>query len=362
MRQHVRAAARVPMGQGFAGRIALSRQPLSIEDLSAQDVINPVLRAQGLRSLLGVPILADGRVLGVLHVGSGERRTFTADDVATLTSMADRIADAVDTPSAVRAHAAALILQRSLLPDTPREIDGLEVAARYVPAEGDLGGDWYDVFSLPDGTVGLVMGDVVGHGLASAVIMGRLRSALRSYALEHASPAAVLERLDRKVRHFEDGALATVLYAVTRPPYDRFVISCAGHWAPLMATADGDRSVVDVVHDPMLGIDGFRRHTTTVTVEPGATMCLFTDGLVERPISPEDDVLADPTEDQVGLVLAALDASDDPETACTRLIITALGDEVTTDDVALLVVRRTASAHRPEPGPLDAVSGVMDQR
>ena len=104
-----------------------------------------------------------------------------------------------------------------------------QLAARYVAGEGSVGGDWYDVFSLPAGELGVVIGDVTGSGLAAAVIMGRMRSALRAYALESTDPAEVLARLDAKMQHFEPGALATVSYAVFSPGLDSMKICLAGH-------------------------------------------------------------------------------------------------------------------------------------
>ncbi len=98
-------------------------------------------------------------------------------------------------------------------------IPGAELSARYRPGKADVGGDWYDVFTLPSGEVGIVMGDVAGHGIAAAVVMGRMRSTLRAYALETDDPAEVLRRLDRKMQHFEPDATATVVYAVCEPAW-----------------------------------------------------------------------------------------------------------------------------------------------
>src|ERR1700724_3172897 len=109
------------------------------------------------------------------------------------------------------------------------------MAGRYVPGSGVVGGDWYDAFTLPSGELCVVMGDVAGSGLPAAVIMGRMRSALRAYALETSDPAEVLGRLDRKMQHFEPDALATVLYAVIDPALGRMRICPAGHFPPLIA-------------------------------------------------------------------------------------------------------------------------------
>ena len=338
LRQTIRAASRVPIGQGFAGRIALSRQPLSV-DVTRDTVINPLLRAAGIRSVLGVPVLSQSRLVGVLHVGFPVTRDFSETDVAMLRGLADRVAAVAGTSDTDRSHDAALVLQRSLLPTTPRRIGGLETAARYVPAEGDLGGDWYDVFALPDGTIGLVMGDVVGHGLPAAVVMGRLRSALRAYALDHADPATVLERLDRKIRHSEDSAFATVVYAVVPPPFDAVTISSAGHWPPLLAVPGTETTAVELVHDPMLGVAEFERRSTHMPLPVGSSLCFYTDGLVERRAT--DDGRLHSVDAQIDVVRGLLSADDDPEDACSRLIASTVGDEFVEDDIALLVVRRS---------------------
>lgn len=336
--QTIRAASRVPFGQGFAGRIALSRQPLSV-DVTRDTVINPLLRAAGIRSVLGVPVLSRTRLVGVLHVGFPIARDFSESDVVALRALADRVAAVAGSTEGDRSHDAALVLQRSLLPTTPRRVGGLETAARYVPAEGDLGGDWFDVFALPDGSTGLVMGDVVGHGLPAAVVMGRLRSSLRAYALDHADPATVLERLDRSIRHFEGSAFATVVYAVVAPTSDTVTISSAGHWPPLLAVPGKEAFTIELPHDPMLGVAEFERQSARLSLPVGSSLCLYTDGLVERRAT--DDGQLHSVDAQIDVVRGLLAAGDDPEDACSRLIASTVGDEFVEDDIALLVVRRS---------------------
>jgi serine phosphatase RsbU (regulator of sigma subunit) len=126
------------------------------------------------------------------------------------------------------------------------------MAARYVPGSGNVGGDWYDVFALPSGEVCAVIGDVAGTGLKAAVIMGRIRSALRAYALETADPADVLDRLDRKMRHFEPDAMATVLCAMFSPSLDQVRISSAGRLPPVIACPGKPAVPVDVAPDVAL--------------------------------------------------------------------------------------------------------------
>ncbi len=151
-----------------------------------------------------MPLLISGTVIGVLHVGTLAPRRFTDDDVSLLQIAADRVASATQSRRVEVDRAAAAVLQRSLLPARLPVVPGLELAARYVPAEsGGVGGDWYDVFTLPSGWLCIVIGDVVGRGFVAADVMGRLRSGLRGYALLGGDPTEVLGRLDQQVQHFE---------------------------------------------------------------------------------------------------------------------------------------------------------------
>ena len=207
-------------------------------------MLNPILWAKGIQSMMGVPMVAGGRVIGVLHVGSLTPRRFTGDDVELLQLAADRAAAAVQSMTAQADRVAVAALQRSLVPSALPAVAGAEMAARYIPGSGAVGGDWYDVFTLPSGQLCVTVGDVAGSGLPAAVIMGRMRSALRAYALETTDPAEVLGRLDRKMQHFEPDALATVLYAVIEPGLDQMHVGPgrafpAGHRAPRTAGGAG---------------------------------------------------------------------------------------------------------------------------
>ena len=217
LEEEVRQGVRIPLGQGFAGRIAALGRPVILDKVDQTRVVNPILLDQGIRSLMGAPLLADGSVIGVLHVGTLTGRSFTSRDADLLQLAADRAALAVQALSAQLDREAAVALQRSLVPSALPVVRGLEMAARYVPGSGDLGGDWYDAFPLPSGSVCAVIGDVTGTGLNAAVIMGRMRSVLRAYSLETDDPADVLSRLDAKMRHFEPDAMATVLCAIDQP-------------------------------------------------------------------------------------------------------------------------------------------------
>jgi serine phosphatase RsbU (regulator of sigma subunit) len=207
------------------------------------------------------------------------------------------------------------------------------MASRYLPAEGQLGGDWYDVFLLPEQRLGVVIGDVIGHGLSSAIVMGRMRSALRAYALEFPDPADVLTRLNAKFCHFEPDAMATVLYAVADPPYAELKVSRAGHPAPILL--DGTPALAGPPDVPIgLNIDR-PRHTETLRLPAELPMLMFTDGLVER---------RDGEETKHNLRrLAELDAGT-AEEVCSRVIQTMFEESGPEDDAALIVLRRTTSA------------------
>jgi serine phosphatase RsbU (regulator of sigma subunit) len=269
-------------------------------------------------------------VLGVLHVGTVHDRVFTPDDAALLQLAADRAALAVQSLQSLQSredHAAALALQRSLVPSAPPAVAGAEVAARYVPGSGQVGGDWYDTFVLPSGELGLVVGDVAGSGLGAAVIMGRIRSALRAYALEFPGPADVLGKLDRKMQYFEENdVMATVSYAVLDPDSGQLRVSSAGHLPPVTAAPGQRGAVAQIAVDPPIGVaDARRRQVTTLALAPGAVLCLFTDGLVERRDEPIDDGITR---------LCQAVTPGPPEDVCALLMHALIGSQYPGDDVA----------------------------
>jgi phosphoserine phosphatase RsbU/P len=336
LEEEVRQGVRIPVGRGFAGRVAAERQPVIINQVDATNVINPILLDTGVRSLIGAPLTVGGEVIGVLHVGSLTERVFSSHEADLLQLAADRAAVAVQSVTAEADRAAAAALQRSLVPTAFPAVPGLEMGGRYVPGSGTLGGDWYDVFPLPSGEVGAVIGDVAGTGLHAAVIMGRMRSALRSYALESTDPAEVLTRLDRKIRHFEPDALATVLYAVFDRSLDAVRVSSAGHLPPIIAGPGRPAELADVATDVLIGLAPARpRRVTTLAFPPGTVLCLYTDGLVERRDRFLDEGLSR---------LRSAVAAGEPESACAAVMAAMTGYIPHTDDVALLMVRRGPGA------------------
>lgn len=334
LEEEVRRGFRLAVGRGFAGRVAASRKPVTLHDIRTGDVVNPALLEAGLRSLLGVPMLAGGELVGVLHVGSRTAREFTDDDVRLLQLVADRAAAAGQVRTHRLEQTAAQALQRSLLPTKLPALDGLDLAARFVPGhEFGVGGDWLDVFTLPSGWVGVVVGDVSGHGLQAAVVMGRVRSALRAYALICGDPGEVLTMLDRKVRHFEAASFATVLYAMISPDRGRVLVSLAGHFPPVYAEPGRPAELARVPVDPPVGVEPLvNRRSTTLRWPPGTVLAGFTDGLVERRDRIIDDGLA--------ALVAAIRAGQGAEQVCAD-VMTAIDTENPTDDIALLVLRRS---------------------
>ena len=331
LEEEVRQGVRIPVGRGFAGRIAAEHRPVILDHVDHTTVLNPILWAKGIQSVMGVPMVAGGRVVGVLHVGSLAPRQFTAHDVELLQVAADRAAAAVQSMMTRADRVAVEALQRSLVPSALPAVAGAEMAARYVPGSGVVGGDWYDVFTLPSGELCVVMGDVAGSGLPAAVVMGRMRSALRAYALETPDPAEVLSRLDRKMQHFEPDALATVLYAVIGPALGQMRISLAGHFPPFIAPPGKPAALGRVARGLMIGVDpAAPRQVTTVPIPPGALLCFYTDGLIERPREAIDDGL-----ERLRRVVTA----ESPEAGCASVMGALVGSEPARDDIALLMIR-----------------------
>jgi serine phosphatase RsbU (regulator of sigma subunit) len=332
LEEEISQGVRIPVGRGFAGRIAAERRPVILDHVDHGNVLNPLLLEKGIRSLVGVPLLVHGAVVGVLHVGTVHNRVFTADEAALLQLAADRAALGVQSLQSREDHAAAVALQRSLVPSALPGVRGAEVAARYVPGSGRVGGDWYDVFVLPSGELGMVVGDVAGSGLSAAVIMGRIRSALRAYALEFPDPADVLRKLDHKMQYFEEGGvMATVSYAVLDPDSGQLRVSSAGHFPPVIAGPGQSGAVAQIAVDPPIGVaDTPVRQVTTLALAPGAVLCLFTDGLVERRDQPIDDGIAR---------LCQAVTAGPPEGVCGSIMRALVGSQYPGDDIALLVLR-----------------------
>ncbi len=337
LEEEVRQGLRLPIGRGFAGGIAATGQARALDHVDPSTVVNPILWRKGIRTMLGVPLHdGAGGVLGVLHVGRLSDQHFTAADAELLQAAASRVVNALQSHRLVVEAAAANLLEHSLLPTRMPRVPGLEFAARYVAAESQMvGGDWYDAYTLPSGDLCVIVGDVAGHGLNAAVIMGRLKSALRAYTLIADTPERMLELADRKMQHFEFGTMVTVICGVAKPPFDRITLSCAGHPPPILAAPDADPALVPLPIGPPLGVaPGIRRESATVPLPAGGALVLYTDGLVER--------RSEPISDRIQLLRASVPA-DHAETVCHSVMNELVGATPTTDDIALLVIYRSRS-------------------
>jgi anti-sigma regulatory factor (Ser/Thr protein kinase) len=235
-----------------------------------------------------------------------------------------------------REHRVAETLQRALLPDRLARPVGVRSAARYLPGtEGvAVGGDWFDLFDLDANRVGIALGDVAGKGVGAAAVMGRLRNALRAFAVSIDSPATVLSKVDDFAARFGEDDLATVVYAVLDTGTGELRISSAGHLPPLVLATDGTaRFVVD---DPDLPVgvaadDERREHR--VRLRAGESLALYSDGLVEDRTRSIDEGLG-------ALQAAAAPLHRiDVDAACTALVHSMVGDAGGDDDVAVLVLR-----------------------
>lgn len=328
--EEVDQGVRIPVGKGFAGRIAAERRAIAIDDVDHADILNPILREKGIRSLLGAPLIVEGRVLGVLHVGSLVPRHFDEDERELLQVAADRAAGAIEHATLTEGQRLTVALQHQLLPGL-RALPGVELASRYLPASDEaLGGDWSDAFALPGGRVAVAVGDVVGHGVGAAVVMAQLRTALRAYAVEGAAPHEVLLRMNRLMFELGPEAMTTLALAIVDPRRNELELSSAGHPPPLTVGPEGRTFLAEPVGLPLAVARDAQYETVVHACPPETTLVLYTDGLVER----RGEVI------DAGLerLRLAVPAGTGADAACAR-IVSALAAEGRRDDVALVVVR-----------------------
>jgi GAF domain-containing protein/anti-sigma regulatory factor (Ser/Thr protein kinase) len=330
--EEVEQGVRLPLGKGFAGRIAAERRAIFIEDVDHGDILNPILREKGIRSLLGVPLLIEGRVIGVMHIGSLVPRIFSVDERDLLQLAADRAALAIEQAKLYEQRRLAEALQRRLLPEQLSGVTGLELASRYLPASGEsLGGDWYDAFMLPGGRIVVCVGDVVGHGLEAAAVMAQLRTALRAYATDGSDPASTVERVNRLMWQLGPTSMTTLAYAVIDPGAESLGLVNAGHPPPLVIAPDGDAEYLPLQGTLALGASPLANYRCEAHPFPtGSTIVLYTDGLVERRGYSIDDGLERLRELARG--------AGDLEVLCSTLVEQMVPDHAP-DDVAIAAAR-----------------------
>lgn len=290
--EEVRQGVHVPLARGFAGKIAAEARPIVIEDLDRFEVVNPLLRQRGIRSMLGVPLHVEGRIIGVLHVGTLEPRLFGEEDIRLLQFAADRAALAIDNAQLSEQRSVTEIMQRTLLPEALPHIPGLRFSAKYLPAGAGLriGGDWYDIFPLPDGRVAFVIGDVVGRGVVAASVMAEVRTALRAYLLEGHDLAPTMSLLNDLLTSMGRHRSATSsLFALDMEREELSAVS-AGHLPSLLVDPSHRTQLVAEAQSLPLGVRaGESYEAQTYAFPVGSALLLYTDGLLERRGEPLDE-------------------------------------------------------------------------
>jgi signal transduction histidine kinase/DNA-binding response OmpR family regulator/serine phosphatase RsbU (regulator of sigma subunit) len=279
------------------------------------------------------------REVGGLEVESGG--PLDAADLAVLEQLALLGGGALERARLhAREHATVELLQRSLLPQELPPIPGVRVAVRYLPAStaAEVGGDWYDVVPLPDDQVAVVVGDVVGHGLGAAATMSHLRNVLHAYLAEGLPPGEAVARMHELVQRTGDGLTATLCCLVIDPARDVALVARAGHPSPVVVPADGPPALLGDTDglSPALGVPVAPRVIQhELPLPPGATLLLYTDGLIERRDRELDEQV-----DRLMELAAGADA--DLDGYADDIVDGLLGDGARSDDVALLVLRRTS--------------------
>lgn len=336
------ASIPVPLGKGIAGTIAASGSSLVVDDMERYEVVRPWLRSS-IRTLVGAPLVYDGRVRGVVHLVSSSPRHIRSEEVETLELAAERMAVALERASLRDNQAAmAIALQRSLLPATIPRIDGLEIAASHRPfvRDDEVGGDFYDVLDHGDGTWGAAIGDVAGKGPTAAAIMALVVHSLRAIAHTESRPSRLLAELNE------------ILLSADQVPDDRFCTAClfhlqldprglratvssAGHPLPFVVRGDGRVSQVGSVGtllgtfaDPLI-------NETTIELARGDVLVGFTDGVVERRASSIER-----GHEELATLLAACAGTSAAEIV-ERIERSLIEDARVEDDAAVIAIRAT---------------------
>ncbi|MFG2638297.1 SpoIIE family protein phosphatase [Streptomyces sp. NPDC048362] len=346
-------ASQMPLAQALRGKASALADPATYRrapdsGLTAEQ--HRLFDTTGIHSAAIAPIRSTRDVLGALTLGrAGQSAAFTRADLSLLEDIARRAGLALDNARLYqRQRKVAETMQNHLLPQMP-SVPGLQMTVRYLPSPdaSQVGGDWYDAFTLPDGATALAVGDVVGHDLEAAAGMAQLRNMLRAYAwFREEPPSRVVSRLDEAMMPITDVTMATLVFArVTRTSDGQWQLSWtnAGHPPPLLITHDGLANYLTDGHGLLLGTGVHApRPDATVLLPPGCTLLLYTDGLVERPGHTLDDGLNRLRQHAAALAHRSLPSFTDQ--LLHRVQPPGL------DDVALLVLRTpTRERHQPTP-------------
>ncbi|MEV6357795.1 SpoIIE family protein phosphatase [Streptomyces hydrogenans] len=333
----------LPAGSAYE-RLVLDGRPTFLTDADIP-VLFPGKAAESLRTYLStrfgsartVPLVARGQVLGAVTVTRLRTREPLDDqDAVLIDEVVARAALNIDNARLYTTQrAAALALQRSLTNSELPAVTGLELTGRYLPASAhDVGGDWFDVIELPGGRTGLVIGDVMGHGIHAAAVMGQLRTAVRTLARHDIPPTEMLRSLDAVVADLGEDTMATCLYAVHSPATGTWTIARAGHLPPAVVTPEGAVSFLQGPPGTPLGTGAHDFGTEELPLPPGGLLALYTDGLIEARDRDLDEGMR-----QLGRALGRADGPLDE--VCDGVLARLLVDPAQ-DDVALVLARTTA--------------------
>jgi serine phosphatase RsbU (regulator of sigma subunit)/anti-sigma regulatory factor (Ser/Thr protein kinase) len=317
-------------------------EPVYLADLAQIEARFPGLvlrqRRLGTESMVAIPLLVDGGCVGGLMLCFDVELVLTPELHAFLDAFAAQVAQAVRRGLAYQVqYTNSEQLQRSLMPHSLPEVDGLNIGAHYQPGSVnvDVGGDWYDVLHLADGSVVLTLGDVMGKGVPAATVMSEIRSATRAYALLNADPGVVLGRLDQVIGYLPvPDQVVTMFYGVVDPDRTTFTYGVAGHPPPLLISPSGRPEVLDHEIGPALGVaPGTTWTSNQVSLRDGTTVLAYSDGLVEsrrQDLFTGIDVLRD-------RVAELAPRRRNPRELCARLS-DLMASQHAEDDVTMLAV------------------------
>ncbi len=291
-------------------------------------------------AVITIPIGPPGRCCGAVTFGFDDPGPISDPVLATVSEVASLAGAAAPRAAIYEAeYRAAELLQQAYLPGRLPDVAGVTFASRCLSASGAWGvaGDWYDALALPGPYVGLVMGDVAGHGIPASTVMAALRGAVRAFATVEASPAAILARMNNYMAVFKPDAFATLFVAIFDPATGQLRHARAGHPPALLLGPDGSAHLLDEPAGPPLGLPGMTYGEGDQPFPPGSTLVIYTDGLIERQDRDIDLSMAE-------LVRTASNHHrGGPENLCDGLVELLAGAELF-DDATLLVATRDGAA------------------
>jgi PAS domain S-box-containing protein len=300
------------------------------------------LLARGVHTYMAVPLIARGVTSGMVFFSRAEHsEPYGEADVRLVSDLASRAAIHIDNARLyTREHTTAVTLQHSLLPRNIPQVAGLDIAYRYQPASqtAEVGGDWFDVIPLSTGQVALTVGDVTGHSIHAAAIMGQLRTTTAALARLGHPPEEIMGQLSGVVAEHGEETGATCLYAQYDPASRRCRLTSAGHHPPALRHPDGTMEFIDIPGGVILGVGPSRYPATDIDLPPGSVLALYTDGLIEH---PGQDI-------STGMTCLARTLAPSPARSLDQLcdsVLASLGADAR-DDIALLLARTTTETAR----------------